>query len=270
MQAILQGLTNFKQCTVLIADAIYWHNLKMKGMDELTENEIENLKGEALHLGDLFIKDNLKYFLLALNCPLGSFHRDFRLNEDSPADDCIQAINYLAKEKNFRVVRWNEWVSSCDWYGQVRSEVAKYFDCNDSLIAALREDAKTFAARRHETDELTTLRSHDYLKDESPAVILIAALKEIQYIMYPGPILSTFVAMADLFINPQDNSLPDYLKIYPRSPFVCKWRKIEFRNYSLTSSCHPDQKVITDQCYVLMGINECQQRLNSLATYVPR
>src|SRR3990167_2849583 len=111
LQAILQGLTNFKQCTVLIADAIYWHNLKMKGMDELTENEIENLKGEALHLGDLFIKDNLKYFLLALNCPLGSFHRDFRLNEDSPADDCIQAINYLAKEKNFRVVRWNEWVS---------------------------------------------------------------------------------------------------------------------------------------------------------------
>lgn len=184
--------------TFLIADEIYWHNLKGK---LYSSDDEANLKKKALDLGEKYFESNLSAFLT----PIG-FSVDEFLNKylDKTMDEKITIINQLALDqgKNFEIVRWHTWVTQND-FDKTLKDILPFYEEVEGLKVAIEKSVEEFV-KRHATEgeerELWVERSRSYLKEESPSIMLLAGLLGYNFIIYPGDILPPFAATRDYFI----------------------------------------------------------------------
>ncbi|KTD40588.1 hypothetical protein [Legionella parisiensis] len=184
--------------TFLIADEIYWHNLKGK---TTTPGEEEALKNKALEKGEKYFESNLIAFL----APLGMSVDEFELKYPKASmNEKISIINQLALEqgKNFEIVRWHTWIAQND-FNKTLKDIIPYYERVEGLRDAI-EDAVIDFVKRHSKDggdrETWTERSRGYLTEESPSIMLLAAQLGYNFIIYPGTILPPFSATKEYFI----------------------------------------------------------------------
>lgn len=182
--------------TFLIADEIYWHNLK-----KTPEDAEAVLKQQALDLGESYFEKNLSAFL----APLGLTPEVFNGTcHNKSMDEKIAIINQLAvdKGKNFEIVRWHTWVSQ-NGFEKTSSEIMPLYTSVEGLKLSIDKSVDEFA-RRHAQEEgginLWRDRSRNYLTQESPSIMLLAASLGYNFIIYPGSILPPFVATKEYFV----------------------------------------------------------------------
>lgn len=183
--------------TFLIADEIYWHNIKQLAS---TESEVEMLKQEAIKLGDNYFLSNLEFFLTPFNMTIGQFNEKY---PNKSVNEIITIINQLAEEqgKNFEIVRWQTWIAQDESQEKI-NKMMRFYDSVDGLKVSINKAQDDFV-KRHGKDggeELWRLRSHDYLTEESPAVMWLAASLGYNFIVYPGEILPPFEATKEFFV----------------------------------------------------------------------
>jgi hypothetical protein len=98
------ALSTFEFTTFLIADEVYWHNLR----NSFLKDEEVALKQQAVQLGSNFFESNLTSFL----SPLGITRDDFCLqHQNKSTHERCNILNELAKNSNFEVVFWSEWIN---------------------------------------------------------------------------------------------------------------------------------------------------------------
>ena len=230
LQAVIEESIKFnKQSIFLVADELYWHNLKSLANNGL---EIQSLKDRAINKGSKYLSDNLPAFLSVLEQKIEGFQRSwFSTNyQDSSISDQIEALNRIAHDNDipFQVIRWHEWLannpaafsnSASELTGM--AELGRLYDSEKPLSEGINQTMHEFVGRRlakgvidNEDTALITCpvperkllletRSRDYLRDESLAIFLIAEKLEINYIAYPKKIMDVFQATKDYFnINP--------------------------------------------------------------------
>ncbi|WP_298622868.1 hypothetical protein [uncultured Legionella sp.] len=215
--------------TFLIADAIYWHNLKELPPET---NDEATLKAQALNMGNQFFQDNLASFLQPLSIrtkklstltstetllikspeesrtelieePL-STEQFLEFYGDKTIDQQIAIINELAlsQGKNFEIMRWNTWINQANAAEKINAMMPLY-ESEPGLKVSIDEDIAGFVSRHGTEPESAALwryRSKDYLTEENPSIMWLAAYLEYNFIIYPGKILSSFNATRDFFI----------------------------------------------------------------------
>ncbi|HIF0338630.1 TPA: hypothetical protein ACXYLO_003554 [Legionella anisa] len=186
--------------TFLIADEIYWHNLKDKTLPP-DERDILTLKKSALEEGELYFENNLGAFLAPLGMTVDVFKSKY---PDKSMDEKISIINQLALEqgKNFEIVRWHTWITQRD-FDKTLKEILPYYDEVEGLRVAVDESVSDFVKRHCKVGDdpgVWTERSRGYLKEESPSIMLLAAYLGYNFIIYPGGILPPFEATKEYFI----------------------------------------------------------------------
>ncbi|MCE0724415.1 MULTISPECIES: hypothetical protein [Legionella] len=184
--------------TFLIADEIYWHNLKDK--TPIPAEEM-SLKRRALDEGEAYFEKNLAAFLGPLGMNIDEFKSKF---PHASTDEKISIINQLALEqgKNFEIVRWNTWVTQRD-FDKTLKEILPYYDEVNGLRVAIDNSVTDFVKRHAKQDEdrgVWIERSRGYLKEESPSIMLLAAQLGYNFVIYPGAILPPFEATREYFI----------------------------------------------------------------------
>lgn len=191
------------KATFLIADEIYWHNLK----NPSTVNENE-LRGKALQMGETFFESNVTAFLAPLDIDPVVF---IQTHADKSVDEKIQIINQLAlqKGKNFEIIRWRDWIEQNNFHTKL-PEIMPLYNSVEGLKFAIDQSVTEFA-RRHANDEEGSLdlwlaRSRGYLEHESPSIMLQAASLGYNFVIYPGSVLPPFLATKEYFIV--DNHVP--------------------------------------------------------------
>ncbi len=182
--------------TFLIADEIYWHNLKSSSSDDAGA-----LKKKAIEHGDSYFESNLGAFLAPLGFTIETFNRDFSC---STVDEKIATINKLAieREKNFEIVRWHAWVTQ-DNFDKKLGDILPLYYAVEGLKVAIDSSVEEFVKRHaNEGDNPDEWRhrSQDYLTEESPAIMLLAATLGYNFIIYPGEILPPFEATKEYFV----------------------------------------------------------------------
>ncbi|WP_115711484.1 hypothetical protein [Legionella sainthelensi] len=188
------------KATFLIADEIYWHNIKQLIS---SEPEVERLKQEAITIGDDYFLINLGSFLTPLNMTVEQFNEKY---PNQSVNEMITIINQLAEEqgKNFEIVRWKTWVAQNEGQEKI-NKLMNFYDSVEGLKESVAKTQNDFV-KRHGKDgdeELWRLRSHDYLTEESPAVMWLAASLGYNFIIYPGEILPPFEATKEFFVVPK-------------------------------------------------------------------
>ncbi|MGM9454762.1 hypothetical protein ACTAZI_15670 [Legionella bozemanae] len=185
--------------TFLIADEIYWHNLKGK---TTSPDEEVILKKNALEEGEKYFESNLAAFLTPLGMTVDEFKS--RFPRSASMDEKISIINQLALEqgKNFEIVRWHTWVTQRD-FDKTLKDILPYYDNVEGLQEAIEDSVIDFV-KRHSKDEgdceVWTERSRGYLREESPSIMLLAAQLGYNFIIYPGAILPPFSATKEYFV----------------------------------------------------------------------
>jgi hypothetical protein len=184
--------------TFLIADEIYWHNLKQLPPHDNIEEE---LKAQALTLGDKFFYDNLKHFLKPLAISMEIFND---VHGKKTIDQQIEMINMLAHSqgKNFEIMRWRTWVNQEDVAEQI-TQMMPLYELEPGLQTGIEKDVHSFVSRHAddlESSELLKYRSRSYLIEESPSIMWLAAYLGYNFIIYPGKILASFTATKEFFI----------------------------------------------------------------------
>ncbi|PWY54281.1 hypothetical protein DGG96_17675 [Legionella qingyii] len=186
------------KATFLIADEIYWHNLKE---DSSSGDNEDALKKNAIELGDLYFKANLGAFL----APLGLTENDFDTRyPNKTVDEKIEIINKLAADtgKNFEIVRWHNWVSQNN-FNEILKEIIPLYSSVEGLKVTIDKVSSEFASRHAgegDNRELWLHRSEGYLTEESPSIMLLAAALGYNFIIYPGSILPPFEATKGYFV----------------------------------------------------------------------
>lgn len=182
--------------TFLIADEIYWHNLKA-----LERNDEEALKKEALKIGEEYFEKNLAAFLTPLEMSVSEFKLKY---PNASMDEQIAIINQMATEKgkNFEIVRWHTWVTQHQ-FDKTLKEIIPFYQSVEGLRVAIDKTVHDFVSR-HAKDGVESVlwaeRSRGYLTEESPAIMLLAAMLNYNFIIYPGEILPPFEATKEFFI----------------------------------------------------------------------
>ncbi|HHF7343727.1 TPA: hypothetical protein ACPSKB_000124 [Legionella feeleii] len=185
--------------TFLIADEIYWHNLKKLNP---SENDVADLKAQAMQLGDNYFTDNIAAFL----APLGLAPEEFNnAHGGKTVTEQIAIINQLAAEqgKNFEIVRWQTWVSQ-DSTKQIEKMIPLYESVeglSDSISLAVNDFAKRHSDNNDTgSKELWERRSKDYLTEECPSVMWLAASLGYNFVIYPGEMIPPFGTTKDFFV----------------------------------------------------------------------
>lgn len=251
---IYTALSTHHYVSFLVADEIYWHNLRQ---DFSCDEEIE-LKNKALVLGDNYLENNLKYFVSALDIDYETFqHQYAHLDINSK----VSTINDLAKEKsNFEIVRWQSWVNSSPLYCSIKQKIEKLFNEVDLLKESVKYTADNFS-NRHQNERnhynILLKRSTGYLIEESPAVIWIAASQNYNFIVYPGEMIRSFKASKDYFIKKLSEH-DDEMIISSKNPqLLVNWLEVSFtRSHSKKSHARSDdinEKINLDK--LLFGDN---------------
>lgn len=231
LQATVQNAVKVhKKSTLLVADEVYWHNLKLQ--EKPTELEIIALKSEALSLGNKYLDENIPFIFKGLGLSYSEFKAMYpALEGDCLVDSCNKWFN--KKNLSVEIVRWNQWVTN-QWpeYLSVKDSLYELYDENPLLKASIIKTAEDFSRRHGGISELWKMRSHDYLLEESPAVIWLAAKLGYQFIAYPGKKIAPFQATQTLLINPSpdnDETVPDHLRISVKSATdLVNWLEINF------------------------------------------
>ncbi|KTC80241.1 hypothetical protein Lche_2261 [Legionella cherrii] len=242
-----QGKTTF-----LIADEIYWHNLKKSSDDERDE-----LKQQARGLGESYFERNLAAFLAPLNITPEAFKREY---SNKSMDEQIEIINQLAvtQGKNFEIMRWQTWESQND-FKKTLEEILPLYNSLDGLKIPIEQAAADFAKRhleQGESDELWHVRSRNYLAEESPSIMLLAASLGYNFITYPGNILPPFKATKEFFVvenhvphiekgrNIQEECYHDKHSIHVPQPHkLVNWLEVNFkRSHDLTVTSEKTEK----------------------------
>ncbi|KTD09139.1 hypothetical protein Lgra_2374 [Legionella gratiana] len=187
------------KATFLIADEIYWHNIKQLTS---TKSDEEELKQEAITIGDDYFLTNLGAFLAPLDMSIEQFRDNY---PEKSVDEIIAIINDLADKqgKNFEIVRWQTWIQNTSQ--EKISEIIKLYDSVEGLKESINRTQEDFV-KRHSKDgneELWRHRSHDYLIEESPAVMWLAASLGYNFVVYPGEILEPFEATKEYLVVPK-------------------------------------------------------------------
>jgi len=228
---VKNALLAHQQTTLLVADEVYWHNLKITA--DPTDEEKKALKTEALQLGNDYLEDNMPFIFDGLELS----YQDFvAYHPDLKGDSLVDATNQWFKEKGLHVevVRWNQWVNN-QWpdYAHVKQTLYDYYDQSPLLQQSIAQTAHDFS-RRHQKEgdsSLWEMRSQGYLREESPAVMWLAAKLGFQFIAYPGEKIAPFQMTQSLFINPTpNNSVPASLRIsVNKATDLVNWLQINFK-----------------------------------------
>ncbi|RUR19026.1 hypothetical protein ELY21_05740 [Legionella sp. km535] len=193
------GTLSKGKATFLIADEIYWHNLRSLPPETASEEELKN---QALIMGEEYIKANLDQFLTPLEINSTEFNAT---HGNKTVDEQISVINQLALDmgKNIEIVRWHTWISRDNAEDQIKQMVPLY-KTTDGLKAAIDTDADGFVMRHRDdtavSQDVWRHRSENYLTEENPAVMWLAGKLGYNFIIYPGKILSSFEETKKFFL----------------------------------------------------------------------
>ncbi len=213
--------------TFLIADEVYWHNLRYSFSDE----EELLAKKQAMSLGANYLEINLKYFLSALDIELDAFNHE---HSSKSIYEKISVINNIAKKSlHFEILSWNDWLNKCPSFLKDKQEIYAFYHTESSLKNSIDHTASNFS-KRHQNNELDFdllyKRSEHYLLDESTAVILIAAKLEYNFIIYPGEIIKPFKTTKEFFIKGEDENVGNSLYIKYKDPkLLVNWLSVSFQ-----------------------------------------
>lgn len=253
--------------TFLIADEVYWHNLRQ----DFSKNEEEVLRKQSSELGQEYFEKNLSSFLSPLSISAAEF--DKQELKQFPLDK-MGCLNKIAKEEsNFEVVYWSDWLKKSDEFISKKNELQARFYTENELIDSIDETASNFA-RRHQTEknsyDLLIKRSKGYLIEETPGVIWLSALLGYHFIVYPGELIKPFKKAKEYFIKSKTEEV-GHLNIVSKNPeLLANWLEVSFkRTHSKTpqkshennSSHHPnmpinqfDEKIVAMMKGVTEGI----------------
>lgn len=222
-----QACSTHEFTTFLIADEVFWNNLRV----DFSSEEEEELRKQAFELGQTYFEENLSSFLSPLGLSTAQF--DEQELKQFPLDK-MTCLNRLAKEKNFEVVNWSSWLKKSSKYLLKKDEIQSLFNSEDVLSDSVEDTASNFA-RRHETEEnskdLLLKQSKGYLIEETPGVIWVAASLGYNFITYPGEMIKPFKVAKDFFIKRQlKHNEIDPLSIYSKKPeLLVNWLGVSFK-----------------------------------------
>lgn len=200
--AIIKNSVQSHQFTsFLIADEVYWHNLKN---ETTSEDEEQALRQQAKQLGLEFFEAQLEQFLLPLNLDSKQFNAN---NSDKTSLEKITIINELTKDKS-EILLWSDWMERAPSEYQA---ISQFYCVEPKLVSAVEKYASDYARRHHTEADVGLLkhRSQGYLNEESPAVMWLAAYLGYNFIVYPGPMPEPFLATKDFFMNLAENQKQD-------------------------------------------------------------
>lgn len=217
--------------TFLIADQVYWHNLKD---EKFTPDQEETLRQQADELGLAWFEKNVEQFLKLINMGSSEFNR---LHGNKTASEKIDIINNIALEKklNFEIVRWQNWVNKKPEFTTKLSGITKLYESENQLKKGIETSARDFAERHsnQQNFEQCFENSKSYLTEESPRIIWIAAALEYNFIAYPGEMMEALKATRNFFIINSNDNKSDHLNGYAvraNNPnLFANWLIVNFR-----------------------------------------
>lgn len=223
--SIATAVQKHEEATVLIADEVYWNNLISE--NHLTDEKIQELKNKALNLGEQFIAKNMVHILKGLGLDSIEFEKHYG---SLGLSEQLEKLHELAAEKGIRfsLQRWAEWTDTPDLNIAGMSRV---MNLNSKMQDSIEATAKDFADRHkdEESSEVWLTRSRAYLKEETPAVIWLAAKRGYHFIAYPGEEIAPFGTARELFINPEGSDDIDPELIIRTDSSLANWLDINFR-----------------------------------------
>ncbi len=233
--------------TFLIADELYWHNLKQLPP---AKNDEEELKAKALEMGDSFFKQNRQQFLTPLGITAEAFDE---MHGKKTIDEQISAINAIshAQSANIEIMRWNTWVNQNNAAEKI-GQMLPLFETEAGLSSHLELDVADFVKRHSKLPEdmdLWSYRSKAYLTEECPAVMWLSASLGYNFIIYPGKIPSSFTVTREFFIvknhqatvkdgkSVEDSCTHNPLSLHVPNPnTLANWLEVSFtRSYAPAS-----------------------------------
>ncbi|HHF7344361.1 TPA: hypothetical protein ACPSKB_000765 [Legionella feeleii] len=235
--ALKYSLQHHRYTTLLIADEVYWHNLKPRSSEEapLSQDKINELKQKALTLGAEYFESNLQHFLAPLGISAENFNKD---HGDKSTKEKITLINSLARRAglNFQIVGWQDWINSPD-FQKNKVDIKQLYETTEHLKKSVEHTAHEFA-KRHEQEggfDLWYQRSIDYLTEESPAVMWLGAALGYNFVTYPGDMIDTFQATKDYFVVPPTLPLherPSFAILSEQPHLLVNWMQTYFKRES--------------------------------------
>lgn len=225
--------------TILLADRVYWNNLKSHDpIDDATQQQLAN---QAIQLGNDFIRKNLSRILRPLGINEVEFQHQYGTLD---VNRQVEAINDLAKAKGIglNLVRWADWVQGAE---EQLTQATQRMDANPKMQKSIEDTANEFASRHkgEENSEIWLSRSKSYLREETPAVIYLSAARGYQFIAYPGNMISPFETAKEMFINPKDDTPESKLAIHTNQS-LANWLDIHFKR-SLSKEQLLQQSLLT-------------------------
>lgn len=226
--SITEALTSHGEVTLLIADEVYWNNLASDVPCDIEETN--RLKSQARQLGAEFIAENL----LNIVTPLGLAETYQHVNaKDWDADQLVKWINTISRKNGltFNMMRWVDWTTNPhSTFSQHQPQLENLMSTHPQLIASVELEAKKFASRhsKEHQDSLWLQRSRQYLREETPAIIWLAAQLGYEFIAYPGEVIAPFVAAKKLWVDSPATEVADSLQVISKRPLSI-WLEIFFR-----------------------------------------
>lgn len=221
------AISNYGFTTFLIADTVYWHNLKTTDHQANSENE-QQLSAQAEIIGSEYFETNLVHFLKPIGLTVEKFNNDY------PCDNSlkkIEMINKLAKDKGlqFEIVTWKQWLNKSEaFFNQYKDYIESLYKI-DPLKSAIDESAQEYSERHVDKIKidynLLNQRSKDYLLEESPRIILIALLHRYNFIVYPGEMITCLEKTKEVFSQPD---IQEKLSINMVNQEYANWLTIVF------------------------------------------
>lgn len=228
---IKRSLTDHSFTTFLVADKLYWHNLR--SLDDSVQSKPQ-LVQQALEYGNSYIADNLPVFLGVLGLSVEQFNNQYQYNDMREA---IGIINKLALEKNlhFEVLTWDTWLQKGGYDENTQNRLEAFYESNETLKKSIEEEAASYFKRQsnESNKELTLFRSKAYLKEESPAIVWVAAKLGYNFIVYPGEMPKPFESSRQFFVTDRSNTeAGDWLVVHENPKQLANWLEICFtRSY---------------------------------------
>ncbi|AHE67855.1 hypothetical protein [Legionella oakridgensis] len=228
LRSIIQTATfTHEFTTFLIADEVYWHNLRR----DFSKEEELALKRKAIEMGADYFERNLEHFLFPLGITKEAFNEQ---HADKSIHKKLSILNDLAmKHSNYEVILWNDWLNKNHEFQSIKKPLIDLFEKEKSLKKSIEQMASNFASR-HQTDDkpydLLMKRSCSYLVEETPGVIWIAASLGYHFIGYPGEMIKPFKAAKEYFIRETDDLAVNEFGIYVDEPkLLVNWLEITFQ-----------------------------------------
>lgn len=231
LESIVENaLATHEVTTFLVADEIYWHNLKLS--DNPPPDMVDELKERATALGSDYIEKQLAHFLKPMKIDPKIFNENYKCKT---IDEKIAIINDLARDFKFGILRWKDWVAQAPESFKARQHaLLDLYSTNVELQKSVHEQAINFA-RRHTANDLSQfdlfyVRSQGYLQEESLNIIWLSANLQYNFIVYPGEMPKPFAATKDYFINNREMASPEDMMLIQvnNSKLLVNWLEVNF------------------------------------------